>query len=201
MHTNTLKQIYMDVNEAFVKYKEIYDFAGIGKELETVVSPELLMTTPVAPTLDSGLAYPGAILYHTIMVYHYARQVANMLKSVYRVNDQQLAKVVALHQLGKVGMYTPNAEDWQVKKLGKVYTFVEQGVCLKTGDMTKLMCSNAGISFTKEEYEALSIMDKSPEEYESMNKFRSHLSTILRMANDLAYLLARERAKQSKNGQ
>lgn len=189
----------MDVNEAYVEYRKIYDYANLGKELESIVPVEQLMVSPVAPSLESGLAYPGAVLFHTIMVYHYARRIAAMLKSVYEVNEQQLAKVVALHQLGKVGMYTPNTEDWQVKKLGKVYTFVEQGVCLKTGDLTKLMCSNAGISFTPEEYEALSIMDKTPEEYESMNKFRSHLSTILRTANDLAYLVARERAKQNRS--
>jgi hypothetical protein len=62
-----------------------------------------------------------------------------------------------------------------------------------------MVCANAGIKFTAEEYEAMTIMDKSAEEYENMAKYRTMLSTILRMANDLAYTLERERTKLSTN--
>lgn len=185
----------MTIEEAYIKYKEIYDFADIGKEIESVVDITELMKTPAAPSLDSGVAYDGAVIYHTIMVWHFANKLLPIYNNISQVNPKSLAKVIALHQLGKVGMFTPNTDDWQVKKLGKVYTFVESGVCLKTGERSKLVCGNAGITFTPEEYEAMSILDKTAEEYENMTKYRTHLSTVLKMASDMAYAVARERIK------
>lgn len=186
----------MTIEEAYVKYKEIYDFADIGKEIENVVDITELMKTPAAPSLDSGVAYDGAVLYHTIMVWHFANKLLPIYNNISQVNPKSLAKVIVLHQLGKVGMFIPNTDDWQVKKLGKVFTFVESGVCLKTGERSKLVCGNAGITFTPEEYEAMSILDKTAEEYENMTKYRTHLSTILKMSSDMAYAVARERIKK-----
>ena len=51
--------------------------------------------------------------------------------------------------------------------------------------------------FTNKEYEAMSILDKTAEEYENMTKYRSHLSTILKMSSDIAFTVARERYKKS----
>jgi hypothetical protein len=90
-----------------------------------------------------------------------------------------------------------NAFRFRVQAEGKVYTFAETNVCLRTGERSKMMCGNAGVTFTEEEYEAMSILDKNAEEYENCAKFRSHLSTIVRMANDLANTIARERYKNS----
>ena len=65
----------------------------------------------------------------------------------------------------------------------------------------ELVCGNAGVIFTLEEYEAMSILDKTPEEYENMTKFRTHLSTIFKMSCDLASTIARERYKKNLNNQ
>ena len=94
-------------------------------------------------------------------------------------------------------MFKSNENDWEVKKLGKVYSFTETGACLKTGERSKMVCSNAGVIFTPEEYEAMSILDKTPEEYENMTKYRTHLSTLLKMSSDMAFSVARERYKKS----
>ena len=189
----------MTIDEAYVEYRKIYDYAEIGVEFEALVDVEEFQKSPCAPTTDSGVAYDGALMYHTILVYHYARKVQAMFSSIVKVDDKSLAKVVVLHQLGKVGMFKPNTDDWQVKKLGKVYAYNESGVCLRTGDRSKMLCSNAGVQFTFEEYEAMGIMDRTPEEYSNMNQYRTMLSTILRTANELAYTLERERVKLSKN--
>jgi hypothetical protein len=185
----------MTIEEAYVEYRKIYDFAVPELPFEELVNVDNFLKCPAAPSLDSGVAYDGALIYHTILVYHFARKVQAMFGSVTKVDDKSLAKIVVLHQLGKVGMFIPNEDEWQKKKLGKVYTFVENGVCLKTGERSRLLCSNAGIKFTSEEYEAMCVMDKTAEEYENMNKYRTMLSTILRTANDLAYTLERERTK------
>lgn len=191
----------MTVQEAYVQFKELYDFAEIGVELESIAPMEELMKTPAAPTSDSGLAYEGAILFHTIMVWYYVKKVASLYKAVYEISDKALAKVTVLHQLGKVGMFSPNTDDWQVKKLGKVYSFVDTDYCLKTGDRTRMLCSNAGIKFTPEEYEAVAIMDKTGDEYDKMVKYRTPLSTVLRTANDIAFTVAQERYKQANRKQ
>jgi hypothetical protein len=60
-----------------------------------------------------------------------------------------------------------------------------------------MMCGNAGVVFTPEEYEAMSILDKTAEEYDNMTKYRTHLSTLLKMSSDMAYAVARERYKLS----
>lgn len=185
----------MTQEEAFVKYKEIFDFANVGKALEEIVNVDELFKTPAAPTLDSGVAYDGAIIFHSLMVWHFANTLLPIYSKIGHIEPKSLAKVTVLHQLGKIGMFTPNTDDWQIKKLGKVYNFNELGVCLKFGERSKLLCGNAGVTFTPEEYEAMSILDKTPEEYENMTKYRTHLSTLFKMASDMAYAVARERIK------
>ena len=183
----------MTLEEAYIKYKEIYDFAEINVPLENVVDVEELKITPAAPTLETGLAYEGSVLYHTIMVWHFAQKIASIYNSIKTVDLKSLAKVVVLHQFGKIGMFEPNEDDWQVKKLGKVYTFTEKNACLKNGELSKMICGNAGIVFTPQEYEAMSILDKTPEEYENMTKFRTSISTVLKTASDFAFAAARSR--------
>lgn len=188
----------MTKEEALIKYKEIYEFAKINKPLEDIINVDELINAPAAPTADSGVAYEGAVLFHTIMVWHFANKLLPIYNTISHINVESLAKVIVLHQIGKVGMFTPNTDDWQIKKLGKIYSFTETGVCLKFGERSKLLCGNAGVIFTPEEYEAMSILDKSAEEYENMTKYRTHLSTLVKIASDMAYSVARERYKLSQ---
>lgn len=185
----------MTIEEAYIEYRKIYDFAVTEVPFEELLNVEEFQKCPAAPSLDSGVAYDGALMYHTILVYHFARKLQGMLGGTVKVDDVSLAKVVVLHQLGKVGMFANNTDEWQIKKMGKAYTFVDDGICLKTGERSRLLCSNAGIKFTPSEYEAMCIMDKNAEDYEAMAKYRTMLSTILRMSNDLAYTIERERVK------
>lgn len=182
----------MNTNESFVKFKTIFDAAEINVDLEKIVNVDELMKASAAPTVDTGLGFEGSLLYHIRRVWYFAQELSKIYSIISPVETHTLAKIVVLHQLGKVGMFAPNTDEWQVNKLGKVFTFVETGTCLKTGERSKLLCSNAGVIFTPEEYEAMSIIDKSPEEYENMNKYRTALSTIIRVANDMAYAHARK---------
>ena len=191
----------MTKEEAFVKYKEIFDYAEVGKKLEDIVDINELMITPASVSADSGLAYEGALLFHTLMIWHFANKLSAVYNNISPVDNKSLAKVIVLHQLGKIGMFKPNTNEWQVKNQGKIYEFVDYGVCLKSGERSKRLCGNAGVNFTLEEYEAISILDKTPEEYENMTKFRTHLSTIFKMSCDLANAIARERYKKSLNNQ
>lgn len=187
------------IEEYFVKYQELYKYAEINVELEKVVNAEQLMTTPVAPNAETGLAYEGSLLCHVANVWHYARLLLPIYNEIKVINPKSLVKVIVLHQLGKIGMFMPNPEQWQVQKQGKVFAFVENGACLKTGELSKLICGNAGITFTLEEYEAMSILDKTGDEYENMSKYRTPLSSILKNASDLAFAFARKTYNDTLN--
>lgn len=186
------------INTNFAKFQELYTFTGCSVDLKHLIDIDEFKMAPVAPSIESGLAYDGSLIQHILNVYHYAKALKGVYSGFKDIDNRSLVKVIVFHQLGKVGMFAPNPEEWQVKKQGKVYTFIERGYCLKTGDLSKMICGNAGISFTPEEYEAMSIMDKSAEEYESMNKYRTHLSTLIRMANDMAYMFARDKHNTTK---
>ena len=43
----------------------------------------------------------------------------------------------------------------------------------------------------------MSILDKTPEEYDNMTKYRTHLSTLVKLSNDMAFAIERERYKKS----
>lgn len=185
------------IDEMYVEYRSIYDSVIPDVPFESMVDAEEFKKCPCAPALDSGVAYDGSLMYHLTLILHFAKQLSSngIFGTLNLVTEESLKKVIVLHQLGKVGMFIPNTDDWQVKKLGKVYNFAESNVCLKTGERSRLLCSNAGIKFTPEEYEAMTIMDKTAEEYENMSKHRTMLSTIIRMANEMAYTMERERFK------
>lgn len=190
--------IVMTVEEAFIKFKEIYDFANIGKKIEEVVDINKLMKTPMALLEDTGLAYDGAILYHGVMTWFFAKKLVPIYEKIAPVNLQSLAKVIVLSQLGKVDLFIPNTNDWQVSNMGKKYVFNETNVCLKLSERSKFVCNNAGITFTLEEYEAMSMLDKNSEEYDNLLKYRSNLSNVFKMATELAMIASKERYKQSK---
>ena len=185
------------IDEMYVEYRSIYDSVITTIPFEEMVDVEEFKKCPCAPALDSGVAYDGALMYHITLVLHFARQLSNnaFFGTLNKVTEESLKKVIVLHQLGKIGMFVPNTDNWQVQKLGKVYNFAESSVCLKTGERSRLLCSNAGIKFTPEEYEAMTIMDKTAEEYENMSKHRTMLSTIIRMANEMAFTMEREKYK------
>ena len=185
------------IDEMYVEYRSIYDSVIPDVPFESMVDAEEFKKCPCAPSLDSGVAYDGSLMYHLTLVLHFAKQLSSngIFGTLNLVTEESLKKVIVLHQLGKVGMFIPNTDDWQVKKLGKVYNFAESNVCLKTGERSRLLCSNAGIKFTPEEYEAMTIMDKTAEEYENMSKHRTMLSTIIRMANEMAFTMEREKYK------
>ena len=86
----------MTTEEAYVRYKEIFDFAEIGKDIDSIVDVNLLMTAPAAPTLDSGLAYDGSVLFHTLMVWHFANKLLPIYSKIAPIDIKSLAKVVVL---------------------------------------------------------------------------------------------------------
>ena len=188
----------MTIEEAFIQYKEIYQIANIGKELEEIINVDELLKTPLAINVDSGLAYDGAIIYHSIAMWFYAKKLHPVYSTIYNVDLSSLAKIIILQPLGNVGMFVSNDNEWEVNKLGRKYKFSEKSVCLKKGDYSKILCQDVGIQLSLNEYEAMGVLDKSHEDYEKSLPFLGHLSIMFKMCNDLAIYYAREKYKKQK---
>jgi hypothetical protein len=188
--------------EVLIQYKELYQTANIGVELENIVDIEQLQKTPVLINKDSGLAYDGALIYYSLTMWFYAKKLQPIYSSIHNVDLQSLAKIIVLQPLGKIGMYEPNDNEWEVNKLGKIYKFSEKSVCLKSGDYAKILCSNAGVTFTLDEYEAMGVLDKTFEEFEKSRMYLTPLSILFKMCHDFAFDFAKTKYKNTnKNSQ
>jgi hypothetical protein len=75
------------------------------------------------------------------------------------------------------------------------YKFTKLDGCLKAGERSILLCNNLGIQFTPIEFEAMKAMDKDGNEFDSGKYFMNIMTIIIRQANDLAYLIAKEKNK------
>ena len=73
----------MTKEEAFARYCEIFDFAEVGKKIEEIVDVNEFINTPAAPSIETGVAYEGGVIFHTIMVYHFAKKLQPILRSSY----------------------------------------------------------------------------------------------------------------------
>lgn len=181
-------------------------YVTFTKKLEVYVeNSDLLITSlgdnlknaPAAQKLDSGLAYNGAMMYNTLYrIAKYAKNINAMLDENTRVDDKSLFKVVLLHQISKAVMFTPNDNEWEINKLGSVYKFNDLSGALRMGERSILICSQNGITFTEEEFEAMRILDKSDENDNFTKYFSSPLSVIIKQANELANISAKNSIKK-----
>ena len=95
--------------------------------------------------------------------------------------------------LSKTEMFIKNDNEWEVSKRGMNYKFASLEGCLKAGERSALMYLNLGGKLTPIEYEAMKAMDKDPEEFQNGKYFMNIMTVIIRQANDLAYLIAKEK--------
>ena len=155
---------------------------------------EQLKTAPGALSLETGLAYPGALLVHINLITSIAERLAKMVCGTFpNVTREQLIKICVLQHLSKIEMYEPNDNQWEIDKRGMMYKFSETEGCLKFGERSALNALNRGIQLTPTEFEAICSLDKDGEEAKNRKYIVSIVSTIVRQANELAYAIERER--------
>lgn len=182
-YVNVLKEI--DIYDYFVSKFKINDL-----DLENS-----LKITPGAITEDTGLAYPGALLSHIRLSTMIAEKMAKMISGTFKVDLNSLKKVSSLMHLSKIEMFDKNDNQWEIDKRGMNYKFTKLDGCLKAGERSILLCNNLGIHFTPIEFEAMKAMDKEGNEFDSGKYFMNIMTIIIRQANDLAYLIAKEKNK------
>lgn len=153
-----------------------------------------LKTASGALSVETGLAYPGALISHINLFTNIAERLAKMVCGTFpNVTKEALLKVCLIQHLSKIEMYVPNDNQWEIDKRGMAYKFAELDGCLKFGERSALNALNAGVKLTPIEYEAICSLDKDGEEAKNRKYMVDILSMIVRQANELAYAIERER--------
>lgn len=153
--------------------------------------------SPAAINEDSGLSYPGGLLSHIRLSTVIAERLAKMVSNTFNINIKSLKKVCSLMHLSKIEMFMENDNAWEIEKRGLNYKFSKLDGVLKSGDRSILICNNMGIQFTPIEFEAMKALDKEGNDFDNSKYFMNIMTIIIRQANDIAYLIAKE--KYNKN--
>ena len=147
-----------------------------------------------ALSIDTGLAYPGALIVHINLFTNIAERLAKMVCGTFpQITKEQLLKICLIQHLSKIEMYEPNDNQWEIDKRGFLYKFAETEGCLKFGERSALNAMNAGVKLSPTEYEAICSLDKEGEEAKNRKYVVNILTTIVRQANELAYAIEKER--------
>ena len=182
-------------NNYWVEFINFFEKAGL-KDYQDIDELKKAMKYSAAATSDeSGAAYPGALLRHINLVCALGLRLAKMVSNTFPITEESLLKVCILNQLSKVEMFVLNDNDWEVTKRGLNYKFLEQDGCLKLGERSLLKAMSSGIKFTPIEFEAMRVLDRTPEELKLYNGRLSMLSIIVKTANDMAFALEKEQWK------
>lgn len=152
---------------------------------------------------DTGIAYPGGLITHINITLALGDKMYEILSTapfdILSINKNSLDKVLLLMHLSKIKMYELNDNSWEVERRGLNYKFNENlKGRLKFGERSILMCNNANISLTEEEFEAIRSIDKKSENT-GAEMYDSNLSMLVRQINEIAYAFERERNKQENN--
>lgn len=172
-------------NMASIGLDKFYDQDKLQKELHDAAG---------ALSVDTGLAYPGALIVHINLFTNVATRLAKMVAGTFpNISNESLLKVCLLQHLSKILMYEPNDNQWEIDKRGMVYKFAELEGCLKFGERSALLAMNKGVFLSPVEFEAICSLDKDGEEAKNRKYVINIMSTIVRQANELAYAIERER--------
>lgn len=181
-------------NEAWATFWGNMTAIGLDKNFDEETLKEQLTTAAGALSIETGLAYPGALIMHINLFTSIAERLAKMVCGTFpAITKEQLLKVCLLQHLSKIEMYAPNDNQWEIEKRGFIYKFVDLEGCLKFGERSALNALNAGVKLTPIEFEAICSLDKDGEDAKNRKYMVDILSMIVRQANELAYAIERER--------
>ena len=168
--------------------------AGIADKFNEEKMRHSLETAAGALSMDTGIAYPGALIVHINLFTSIAERLVKMVAGTFpNISRESLLKVCVIQHLSKIVMYEPNDNQWEIDKHGMLYKFAETEGCLKFGERSALMALNMGVKITPLEFEAICSLDKEGEDAKNRKYVIGILSTIVRQANELAYAIERER--------
>jgi hypothetical protein len=148
---------------------------------------EDLYSAPASNMESMYNSFPGGLIDYILSVTKYGINLNDILPESQRVDKKSLIKVCFLHQLGKVKLYKFCESEWHRKNQGKMYDFNEDLVSMRVGERSAYYSLRYGVELSDEEYQSILNYDKTDDDKQS-KWYGSTLSTILRLANELAII-------------
>ncbi|MBP5722290.1 MAG: hypothetical protein J6X18_01715 [Bacteroidales bacterium] len=161
------------------------------KIVESLGGEETVMSASYSNLADSGSAGDGTFIRNVIKVANMAAKINELLPENFRAESDSIYKVCLLNQIGKVVMLSKNDNNWEVVNRGMLYKYNDLDGALRTCERSILICMNAGVKFTPVEYEAMGILDVSPDDDNYKKYFSSPLSSVVRQASELIGMINR----------
>lgn len=185
----------------WTKFAEIFERIGLTGFYDMSELEKTVPQSPCAINEDSGTAYKGALLTHINMSAAIAQRLLKIVSGTLKISEFSLLRVCYIMHLSKRFIFTDNDNEWEMRNLGKMFKFADniEGV-LYSGERSALEALNNGVILSPVEFEAIKIMDRSDDEKRLR---QSPLSMIVRQANEMAYMVEKERfriLKEEKNG-
>lgn len=175
------KAKFLESNEKYgIMTKELLDFLG-----------DDLFTAPASSALSMVGCYPGGLLNHTIRACKHAIKVNEILPESLKQPIATIVKTVFLSQIGKVFMFCPSTNEWQIKQ-GKMYEFCDDAIRLRVGERSIYYATKHGVNLTEEEFQAILNLDKDDED-KMAKYFSTSLTSIIKWGFELAIM-------EEKNG-
>lgn len=179
----------MDLKEKIIKNKDKFDKTN---KLYNLLTDDLLnflgedlYGAPASNMESMYNAFPGGLIDYILTVTKYGIKVNEILPETQRVDKESIIKVCFLHQLGKVKLFKLCESEWHRKNQGKMYEFNEDLTSMRVGERSAYYSLKYGVTLSDEEYQSIINYDKSNDDKQS-KWYGSTLSTILRLANELA---------------
>lgn len=134
---------------------------------------------------EHGLAYEGSLLNVVLRkLTPFALKTNDILPEGVKVEDtKKIVKVCLLQHLAKVLMFVKNENEWEVSKLGKVFTYAPTKMAMRLGVRSVALAMSLGINLDEEEIEAITIIDKEGDD--DIKYYARPLATVVRIANEL----------------
>lgn len=179
------KKKFLETNEKYgIFSNSLLEFLG-----------EDFYTCPATSKMDMYGCYPGGLLNHLIKVAKYSIRINEMLPDYLIQPVGSIIRTVFLSQIGKVFMFCPNQNDWEIKNLGKLYDFCNQEISMKVGERSIYYIFKNGGQLNEVEYQAILNLDKDGND--KMSKYYSEpLTQIIRQGADLAIMEEKENGKK-----
>jgi len=181
----------MDLKEKILKNKEKFNKTN---ETYNILSENLLeflgedlYSAPASNMESMYNAFPGGLIDYILTVTKYGIKLNDILPESQRVDKKSIIRVCFLHQLGKVKLYKFCESEWHRKNQGKMYDFNEDLVSMRVGERSAYYSLRYGVELSDEEYQSILNYDKTDDDKQS-KWYGSTLSTILRLANELAII-------------
>jgi|SRR5210317_463531 hypothetical protein len=181
----------MDLKEKILKNKEKFNKTN---ETYNILSENLLeflgedlYSAPASNMESMYNAFPGGLIDYILTVTKYGINLNDILPESQRVDKKSIIRVCFLHQLGKVKLYKFCESEWHRKNQGKMYDFNEDLVSMRVGERSAYYSLRYGVELSDEEYQSILNYDKTDDDKQS-KWYGSTLSTILRLANELAII-------------